>query len=473
MKKIYVVAVAFADEMRALEERQEAFLSDNREAFIYTEEEDSDARPYQVINGIALYDISGKMMSKGNFFTRVFGIPTYEDIGNALGMMATDDEVKYPLISMSTPGGVVGGISDLSDSWSRLNAEKPITVHTSSFLGSAGVWLASNSDKIYASEVAEVGSIGAIMQHVSYKKALEKEGLKVTTIRSSPLKAIGSPADDLSGEDLAHLQGKIDETGELFKKQLYRNRPGVHPEAMTGEMFSASEAMQVGLIDGIKTFSDVFDELSATAADRNNKTSYMEEYVMKKKVTAAMAEAAISAGADPKTLEIVSQEEYDAYLAEHETQEPENLDTEVEDLETEASEQEVGAEAEESNDGDDEQVASLTASLIEANAENEGLVAKVKELEDKLTAANADPLRIIAEERISVMRVALGLTSVDMSKFSTSSILAEYQALDEQFKKSFKSGGYAPSKKTDHKADVKVASIHSFDRAHLRAVGIK
>ena len=158
MQKIYLLSALFVKEMVALEERQTEFLQ--KEAFSLPEEDpEHDDRPYQVINGIALYSIKGKMLAEGNFFTRWFGIASYDQIGHDLGQIAEDEEVEKVLIAMNTPGGSVHGISDVSDTWARLNASKPITVHTSGMLASAGVWLASNSSKIYASEVADIGSI--------------------------------------------------------------------------------------------------------------------------------------------------------------------------------------------------------------------------------------------------------------------------------------------------------------------------
>jgi hypothetical protein len=328
------------------------------------------------------------------------------------------------------------------------------------------VWLSSNSSEIYASEVAEVGSIGVVMEHASHEKRLEKEGIKVTQIKSSDKKAMGSPAKDLTAEEISHLQDKVDEKNALFKKQLYAQRPGIQEEAFSGETFSAQKAQQLGLIDGIKTFSQVFEQLSAAADSENN--SSREVFPMRRKLTASMAEAAIEAGADPTTIEIVSQEEYDALQAagdlnEEETQE-ENLEDKDENLD--AEDEDLGAK----DETEEDQVVALQTELAEAVAQVETLTQQVEDLTGQLEASKSDPLRKIAEDRVATMRVALGLTKVSMEDFTVTSLLQEYEAVDKQFKKAFVPGG-VKSKTTDTK-ETKIVKMTHDANARLRAVGL-
>lgn len=464
MKRIYAVHAAYGEEMDKLEARVVEGLYEKGAYAISTSDDAYDSeRPYKVINGIALYDIKGKMLSSGNWITQFLGIPTYDEIANTLAQMAEDEEVEQVLVHMDTPGGNVAGISDVSDAWRRLNAVKPITVHTPGILASAGIWIASNSSKIYASETADVGSIGVIIQHLSYQEALKKEGIDVTQIKSAPMKHIGSPAKNLTTEDKEYLQKKVDESDALFKKQLYTTRPQILTEAFSGATFSASESQRLGLIDGVMTFSAVFEQLSASAGSDNN-LSYKEEFSMKRKVTQAMAEAAISAGADPNSLEIVSQESYDTLTPEERTAVEETAEI-TEDVETEAS----VVEEEEVNPLT-AQVEELTTELASANSQVEVLTVQVADLTGKLEKSASDPLRMIAEDRIQHLRVALGLSKIDLGAFSTESIIADYNALNEQFTKLYKPGGHAPAKKTEKPTEQpKVTSIES---ARLRAVGV-
>jgi len=451
MNKLYCVAAIYAEEMRLLEEQQHKFLLE-RESYSVSsnEKDDSVDRPYQVINGIALYSIQGKMLSSSNLFTDFFGIATYDGISDALSMMAHDDEVTQILASVDTPGGSVSGISDVAEAWSRVNAIKPITVHTPGMLASAGVWLTSGSTKIFASETADVGSIGVIMQHISQQAMLDKAGIKVTEIKSSPLKHIGSPARDLSDDDKAHLQQKVDESNTLFQHQMYRSRAGISASAFSGATFSATESQRLGLTDGVMSYSRVFEQLSALVGS-DNKHSYMEELGMKRRVTAAMAEAAITAGADPDNLEIVEQEVFDGLVVEGEA---------VPEIGVSEAELQLTA-----------QVTTLSEELLTANSQITTLTAELAVTQLKLEASKSDPLRKIAEERLGVMRVALGLSKVDFTDFSVASLATEYAAVDIQFKKNFQAGGL--TKPREVIPEKKKATITSIDTARFTATGLK
>lgn len=190
---------------------------------------------------------------------------------------------------------------------------------------------------------------------------------------------------------------------------------------------------------------------------------------MKRKVTKVMAEAAISAGADPNNLEVISDEEFAQLKADGELT--------AEELELEGNDGVPGDDGEEENAPTaeefaavNEQVETLTASLTESATQVESLTTQVADLEKQLEQKASDPLRKIAEDRISVMRVALGMTAIDMSGFGTDSLVAEYNALDTNFKKLYKPGGVGPTPKGEEE-ETKPQNITSIDAARLRAVG--
>ena len=484
MRKVYAVSSLQYKEMDLLVDQEATFLLE-RESYVNTSDKEgaADDRPYQVINGIALYSVKGKMLSSGNIFTRFFGVATYDDITDALSQMAQDDEVVKILASVDTPGGSVSGLSDVAEAWGRVNAIKPITVHAPGTLASAGVWLTSPSTKIIASETADVGSIGVIMQHVSYEKQLDREGIKVTEIKSSSKKAIGSPAKDLSEADIIYLEKKVLESNGLFQKQIFTNRPKIVGEAMTGETFSASESLRLGLIDGISSYSKVFEQLSASA-DSDNQNSYTEVYGMKRKVTAAMAEAAITAGANPDNLEVISQKEFEALTPEEPTEKT-ALELLNEKLEAASDEDKEGilaeiAALETTDEGGDEstavtdaQVAVLEGELAVALAQVDTLNQELVDVKAQLAASDDSPLRKFAEDRMSTMRIALNLTAVDFTGFEMGSFITEYSAVDAMFKKNFSAGGHKPKVKDASDPKPQKSNVTSLDQARFAATGLK
>ena len=190
---------------------------------------------------------------------------------------------------------------------------------------------------------------------------------------------------------------------------------------------------------------------------------------MKKKVTAQMFEAAVAAGADPESLEIVDQEIYDALGNEGAGA------GEGEGEGAGAGEGEGEGAGAGEGEGEGGEAVDYEAKAIELALEltekNEQITTLTAEVETLKAASDSDPLKVIAIDRISVMRVALGMQAMDMKDFPVASIMNEYNALDKQFKKQFKTGGYL-SEDAENTPKPK-AVVTNIENAQLRAVGIK
>lgn len=153
-----------------------------------------------------------------------------------------------------------------------------------------------------------------------------------------------------------------------------------------------------------------------------------------------------------KTLEDLglSQEEVDKILAEVEETAPELTDEQIQ-AQVDAGEQvtvpantEVGIEATvlvELNT----KIADLT---IEATKKDEKIAALEAQVAD--FESNAEELKSIVASVTANRRTALGFQStVDLTRFSTQTLLAEYKAVSEEFDKNFKVGGILKNKVTE------------------------
>ena len=154
------------------------------------------------------------------------------------------------------------------------------------------------------------------------------------------------------------------------------------------------------------------------------------------KMTAQQLQAALDAGQTLETLGM-SQEEVDEILATAgQPTEPEGEGTTPE------------PEANDGTPGDDDVVAILAATTQALEAKE----VEILELVAKVEAATktADKMRDVVVSVINNRRVALGMSQVDMSKFSLESVMQDYDAVTEQFEKSFKPGGiFAQAKKVE------------------------
>ena len=390
----------------------------------YDDEEDEDgyanSADYDVINGTAVYKISGGILSSGNWLTRIFGYASYDEIRRNVMHAATNPEVREILLMFSSPGGSAFGVVDGAEAIKKADAIKPVYSYTSSMCCSGAYWLGSQARKIFVSPESESGSIGVKLQHVSHEKELENQGLVVTEIKSAELKAVGSPYKNLSDKELSHLQDQVNQIATLFSTSMQKARPRLKTEALNGATFIGEESVRVGLSDAVASYDDVMAYIQSQRAATTNPTG---GFNMNKQELMAALDSGIS-------LEEIGleQEEVDKILSEEEVTEP-------------VVAEETESVLEVKTDDISKQLSTLTDALVEKDQKIATLEATIAAASAKFEAQAATLKQIIAEVTTN-RRIALNFqSSVDLTKFSTESLLAEYEAVTDAYDKEFKTGG--------------------------------
>jgi signal peptide peptidase SppA len=393
------------------------------------DEEDPFDRPefYTVINGTAVIPVNGPLLSQSSWISRYLGYMSYQDIREAVMMAGSDPNVQDILMMYGSPGGTVGGISDAADVIKKIdNGVKPVFSYCNRNMCSAAYWLGSTSREIFISPEAELGSIGVIVTHFSYEKALESEGIKVEIIRSSEMKAIGGPYKDLTEKEINHIQRQVGQMNDLFQGHVQAQRPRLKISALTGETFIGAEAVTVGLADGVMSYDAVIQYIQNKRAT----TTPIGGYGMK--FTAVELRAALEAGKTLEDLEL-SQAEADEILAAVPATEEQML-----------TEPEAIVEPVAKDEGPD-----LAAQLVALGGELSAKGAKIAQLEADISQFEAQmaSLKKIACDVTKSRRIALGYQgSVDLDAMTISSVLAEYDAVTAQFDKAFVAGGIFKNK---------------------------
>ena len=404
------------------------------------EQEDSNRKPYTVIDGIAVYKISGPLLSNGSWWSRYLGYSAYDDIRSDLMQAAADPDVNEILLYMGTPGGSVFGVTDASDALTKVGAIKPLFVYSAKNVASGGYWLACNAGTLIASPESEWGSIGVIVTHFSYEKQLEEDGIAVTVIKSDELKAVGGPYKDLTDKEVSHIKSQVDQYNDLFHEHVRTKRPGVKLASMRGETYIGAEALRMGLVDAVMNYDQAIDYIKS----KRKVTTQTGGYRMK--MTAEELKVALEAGATLESLGITEAEaaEIQASAEELKIEEPEVK-------EPEAVLPEVGALQ--------EQLLAMTQQVAEKDAE----IATLKESLTKVetdTALVAD-MKSAISDMINNKRVALQLTKLDFSAFSAESLMADYKAITGQFDAAFKTGGLFAKKEEKKQPSVASNSVHA------------
>jgi len=168
-----------------------------------------------------------------------------------------DDRVKAIFLEMNTPGGTV---FDADTIYRALKVYKeqykvPVYAFIDGLCASGGMYVAAAADKVYASDVSLIGSIGVISTaYMNIYQLLEKVGVQSLTLYAGKGKDELNPLRPWKPGEEDQMQGLIEFYYKHFVDVVTSNRPQVDKEKLVKDygagIFPAYEALKIGLIDG-------------------------------------------------------------------------------------------------------------------------------------------------------------------------------------------------------------------------------
>jgi protease-4 len=156
------------------------------------------------------------------------------------------------IVHVDSPGGTTAGSEQLFDSLSRLRDRKPLVIVVDSMAASGGYITAIAGDHIVAQQTSLVGSIGVLFQNPNFADLLGKIGVKMETVKSTPLKAAPNGFEPTSPEATAALNSIIQDSYAWFKGLVKDRRHMTDAELTTaadGRVFTGHQAIDLKLID--------------------------------------------------------------------------------------------------------------------------------------------------------------------------------------------------------------------------------
>ena len=138
----------------------------------------------------------------------------------------------------------------------RLKAERKLPVYAViADAGASGAYfIAASADEIYADPASIVGSIGVISQNFGYRELLGKLGLDPRTFTAGEHKNFLAGDQPLKPEEVAHMQGLLDNIHQQFIKAVRDGRGSrlkETPEMFSGLFWTGEQALPLGLIDAL------------------------------------------------------------------------------------------------------------------------------------------------------------------------------------------------------------------------------
>lgn len=166
--------------------------------------------------------------------------------------VAASGAARAALIVIDSPGGTTAGSERLHDEIRRLASRKPVVAVVGSLAASGGYIAAIGADRIVAEGNSLVGSIGVLFQYPDLTRLLDSVGVKMETIKSSPLKASPSPFEPTSEAARAAVAATVADSYAWFRDLVKARRALSEAELTTvadGRVFTGRQAIGLKLID--------------------------------------------------------------------------------------------------------------------------------------------------------------------------------------------------------------------------------
>jgi protease IV len=185
-----------------------------------------------------------------------------------------DNTIKAVVLRVDSPGGSMFASEQILREVQALRkAGKPVVVSMSSYGASGGYYIAAAANEIFASPTTLTGSIGVFTVIPTFEHTLDKLGVKVDGIGTSPLAGALRLDRALSPESKQMLQSSVDHAyAEFLQRVGDGRRKSVDDieKIAEGRVWAGVDAQRLGLIDhlgGLRDAVAAAEKLADLGAD--------------------------------------------------------------------------------------------------------------------------------------------------------------------------------------------------------------
>ncbi|MEM1114047.1 MAG: protease SohB [Pseudomonadota bacterium] len=182
-----------------------------------------------------------------------------EEISAILPRATDADEI---LVRLESPGGLVHSYGFASSQLQRVtDAGVTLTVAVDKVAASGGYMMACVADRIVAAPFAVIGSIGVLAQLPNFHRLLKKHDIDFEQFTAGEYKRTVTLFGENTDKGRDKFQSELEDTHVLFKEFVAANRPELDVASVaTGEVWYGQRALDVGLVDELKTSDALVQE---------------------------------------------------------------------------------------------------------------------------------------------------------------------------------------------------------------------
>jgi len=199
----------------------------------------------------------------------VIALDTVEYAVKQLRLARRNEQVKAVVLRVDSPGGTVTGSDQI---WREVElvkrAGKPVVVSMGGLAASGGYYVSAPADRILAEPTTTTGSIGVILELPNVSELLDKVGVEMKAVTAGEWKGMGTPFEPFTERELNRYQELVDSTYGRFLRVVASGRELTLErarEVADGKVYTADEALELGLIDRLGYLEDAIAEATELA----------------------------------------------------------------------------------------------------------------------------------------------------------------------------------------------------------------
>jgi protease-4 len=196
---------------------------------------------------ISLVQMDGEIMAGKNF--------SAENMFPVLQEAFSDNKARGVLIEINSPGGspVQAGMIHDYILYLKQKYKKKVVILGDDALASGAYLVATSGDKIYVHPDTLTGSIGVIMSGFGFTDAMKKLGISRMVYTAGMHKDRLDPFAQINPDDVTKVNNLLAEVHAHFiadVMQSRKNLKGDPKELFSGDFWTGTEAVSLGLADG-------------------------------------------------------------------------------------------------------------------------------------------------------------------------------------------------------------------------------
>jgi protease-4 len=192
-----------------------------------------------------------------------------ESTADLLRQARYDNAVKAVVLRVDSPGGSMFASEQILREVQTLRkAGKPVVVSMSTYAASGGYYISAAANQIFASPTTLTGSIGVFSVVPTFQHTLEKFGVKVDGIGTTPLAGDMRSDRTLTPARRQILQSSVDHAYAEFLRRVGdgRKKPVEDVDKIAqGRVWAGIDAQRIGLVDHLGGLKDATDAAAKLA----------------------------------------------------------------------------------------------------------------------------------------------------------------------------------------------------------------